>query len=200
MNARNGSPQTHRDWVLSALDAHELVLTRYAQRLLGNLEQARDVVQHAYLKLCEQSEEKLAGGERKWLYAVCRNRALDLLRANGRQSQAARESESGDENCTEATGREPDPAEVAESEEISGLLRQLVLELPAAQREAIDLWCDGFVYREIAEIIRRNEGHVRVLVHRGLTALREHPQVRGWLDVGCVSEASRTMQKVTTAK
>jgi DNA-directed RNA polymerase specialized sigma24 family protein len=56
-----------------------------------------------------------------------------------------------------------------------------VRELPAAQREAIDLWRDGFNYREIAEIISRQEGNVRVLVHRGLAALREHPQVRAWL-------------------
>src|SRR5215216_1904777 len=59
--------QSHRDWVLEALEEHEVALTRYALRLLRELEQARDVVQHAFLKLCEQAPEKIAGGERKWL-------------------------------------------------------------------------------------------------------------------------------------
>jgi RNA polymerase sigma-70 factor (ECF subfamily) len=170
---------SHRDWVLEALNEHELALTRYALRLLGNREQARDVVQHAFLKLCEQSPEKLVGGERQWLYAVCRNRALDLLR-HGKTSggEPNPESEAG---WRDAVGREPDPANAAEQEELSDILVRLVRELPAAQREAIDLWRDGFNYREIAEIIRRQEGNVRVLVHRGLAALREHPQVRAWL-------------------
>ena len=53
--------------------------------------------------------------------------------------------------------------------------------LPEAQREAIDLWCDGLAYRQIAEIVERQEGYVRVLVHRGLSTLREHPRVRAWL-------------------
>lgn len=170
---------SHRDWVLEALHEHELALTRYALRLLGNREQARDVVQHAFLKLCEQSSEKLAGGARKWLYAVCRNRALDLLRHS--RTSGAKANPASEAGWRDAVGREPDPASAAEQEELSDILVRLVRALPAAQREAIDLWRDGFNYREIAEIIRRQEGNVRVLVHRGLAALREHPQVRAWL-------------------
>ena len=45
----------------------------------------------------------------------------------------------------------------------------------------IELWCHGFAYRQIAEITGRQEGHVRVLAHRGLTKLRSHPLVRGLL-------------------
>jgi DNA-directed RNA polymerase specialized sigma24 family protein len=74
--------------------------------------------------------------------------------------------------------REPNPADDVEHTELHALLRALVDELPAAQREAIDLWADGFSYMEISRIIDKQEGHVRVLVHRGLKTLREHPQVR----------------------
>ena len=61
------------------------------------------------------------------------------------------------------------------------MLRRMVEHLPAAQREALDLWIEGFSYREIAEIVSKQEGHIRVLVHRGLTNLREHPRVRKWM-------------------
>ena len=61
------------------------------------------------------------------------------------------------------------------------LLRELLEDLPAPQREAIDLWCEGLTYRQIAEVTGRQEGHIRVLAHRGLTALRAHPLVRDLL-------------------
>ena len=75
-----------------------------------------------------------------------------------------------------------DPATKAEEKELAEVLRRMVEHLPAAQREALDLWIEGFSYREIAEIVSKQEGHIRVLVHRGLTNLREHPRVRKWVD------------------
>ena len=80
--------------------------------------------------------------------------------------------------------RENDPAESAEEAELQALLRVLVAALPASQREAIDLWSDGFNYRQIAEITSQKEGTIRVLVHRGLKAIREHPQVRAIMEEG----------------
>jgi RNA polymerase sigma-70 factor (ECF subfamily) len=184
--------QKRREWVLQALDEYEGRLLRYATRLLGgNVDLARDAVQHAFVKLCDEScSPPLRGGVPSrsdgllapWLFRVCRNRALDHLRQAGRErSLGATDDEHTDKAAWRLAGREPDPANVAEAGELSGVLRELVDGLPAPQREAIDLWCEGFAYRQIAEITSRKEGHVRVLVHRGLARLREHPQVRGWL-------------------
>ena len=69
-----------RQWVLAALERHEAPLTRYTLRLLGEEDSAREAVQHAFLQLCEQSPEELEGREAQWLYTVCRNKALDLIR------------------------------------------------------------------------------------------------------------------------
>jgi RNA polymerase sigma-70 factor (ECF subfamily) len=65
-----------------------------------------------------------------------------------------------------------------EQSDLHALLRGLIEQLPRSQREAIDLWSDGFSYIQISEITSQTEGHIRVLVHRGLKAIREHPQVR----------------------
>src|SRR5688500_17109213 len=83
------------EWVLRALDEYELPLLRYAVRLLGGeLDLARDAVQHAFLKLCDEcsplaprADNPLAEREdytAAWLFRVCRNRALDHLRQAGR--------------------------------------------------------------------------------------------------------------------
>lgn len=175
------APPDRREWVLAALDHYEGRLLRYAQRLLGDLDQARDVVQFVFLRLCDQSPDEIDDRLAQWLYTVCRNRALDLLRSNGHVGWAM--------PTTDQTGghsppysREVDPADTAEQVELHALLRTLIEELPSNQREALDLWSDGFSYQQIAAIIDRQEGHVRVLVHRGLKALREHPQVRALTD------------------
>jgi RNA polymerase sigma-70 factor, ECF subfamily len=178
----NDAASQRRRWVLEALGEYEGRLMRYALRLLGDADLARDAVQHAFLKLCD---DKVIGALRvspannrlaAWLYTVCRNRATDLLRTHARERQA--EVDQGDH----LTGRDADPACRAEEADLHELLRRLIHRLPLSQREAIDLWAEGFTYAEIARIVERHEGHVRVLVHRGLKALREQPQVRELLE------------------
>ena len=100
--------------------------------------------------------------------------------------------QAGTDHSDQATGEEADPAFRAEEADLSGLLRRLITRLPASQREAVDLWSEGFTYGEIARIVERHEGHVRVLVHRGLKALREHPEVQVLLnDVGPACRAGK---------
>ena len=65
-------------WVLEAVEAYELPLLRYARRLLNDLDLANDAVQHAFVKLCEQSQEHLQGRVAPWLFRVCRNKACLL--------------------------------------------------------------------------------------------------------------------------
>ena len=164
-------------WVLEAVDLYELPLQRYARRLVGDFDLAADAVQHAFLKLCEQSQATLDGRVAPWLFRVCRNKALDHLRHADRQRPLG--------NAAVATATHPhqgaaaiDPAEEAETRDLADRIRTLVKDLPGQQREAIDLWCEGFTHKEIAGITGRTEGHIRVLVHRGLATLRQHPLVQ----------------------
>jgi RNA polymerase sigma-70 factor (ECF subfamily) len=173
-------PFDRRQWVLAAVAEHEGRLVRYALRLVRDEEAARDAVQHAFLRLCDQRPETLRGGVAPWLFTVCRNKALDLAKAAARaESLDAPCHRNGhaeeDETPSYAAaliGREPDPADAAESGELIAILRRLVDELPAAQREMIDLWAEGFSGPEISQITGKSEGNVRVLIHRGVTRLR----------------------------
>jgi RNA polymerase sigma-70 factor (ECF subfamily) len=164
-------------WVLEAVDLYELPLQRYARRLLGDFDLAADAVQHAFVKLCEESHAHLEGRVAPWLFRVCRNKALDHLRQAGRE-RTFEDDTGGEANSAAGPAAAADPAIVAEEADTSRRLLALVRELPGPQREAIDLWCEGFTSREIAGITGRTEGHVRVLVHRGLAALRSHPLVQ----------------------
>jgi RNA polymerase sigma factor (sigma-70 family) len=173
----------HRQWVLDALDQYESRLLRYAQRLLGRLDEARDVVQFVFLRLCDQTETEINDRLAQWLYTVCRNRAVDVLRARGREKANGKSvgwavPTSAKENGGQSPPYEDDPADMAEQADLHALLRTLIDDLPTSQRESLDLWADGFSYLQIASITKYSEGHIRVLVHRGLKALREHPRVK----------------------
>lgn len=163
-----------RQWVLATVDRFERPLTRYARRLLDDDHAARDAVQHTFLQLCDQSPSKLGDSLTAWLFTVCRNKVLDIVRKRDRSSE-------WDEEGPEFSGREPDPASHVETEDLHRCLLELVSRLPDSQREAIDLWTQGFSYREIAGITQRGEGAVRVLVHRAITRLRENPTARSLL-------------------
>jgi len=166
-------------WVLEAVEAYELPLLRYARRLLDDLDLAHDAVQHAFVKLCEQSQEHLQGRVAPWLFRVCRNKAIDHLRRAGREQSLLDDSAATVRSvASPADLREPDPATQAERHELSALVGSLLAHLPAPQRETLDLWCSGLAYRQIAEVTGRTEGNVRVLAHRGLTRLRTHPLIR----------------------
>jgi RNA polymerase sigma-70 factor (ECF subfamily) len=174
--------QGRRDWVLSALDEFEGPLLRYARRLSGDLNLARDIVQHAFLRLCDQEPAQLDGRLAAWLYTVCRNRAIDLKRRDMRLEPLA------NREGAEGAGREIDPADWMETQDAGDALRSAVATLPVKQKDVVNLWAEGFTYREISQITGDREGYVRVLVHRAIVALREHAAVKRLL--GETAEAS----------
>lgn len=187
------SPHDRQCWVLALLAAHEQTLLRHACRLLGDADAARDAVQHAFVQLCSQSPDTLGDRAVPWLFRVCRNRAIDHLRRAGRER-------SFDDLSPESTAmppaaqpmtREPDPAARAESADLAEVVRGLLATLPRLQAETLDLWSAGLSYREIAAVTGKTEGHVRVLAHRGLAALRANPLVRDLLPSPAAPEVHR---------
>lgn len=168
-------PEKRKSFLLAALQRYEQPLTAYAARLFsGDLDRARDAVQHSFLKLCQQPPDTVDHKLAAWLYTVCRNRIVDELRA--RRSDNA----SLDQDCRDPNS--PDPADRAEKLEFLRCLRSLINRLPEIQREVIDLWSHGFSSVEIAEILDKQTGAVRVCLHRGLKQLRQEPQVAAWLE------------------
>ena len=47
------------DWIRDVLEEYQAALTRYAMRITGDLEKARDVVQDTFLKLCRQEPARI---------------------------------------------------------------------------------------------------------------------------------------------
>lgn len=76
-------------WIQRALEAYEAPLLRYALRLVGDAERARDVVQDAFIRLCQSDPVAAGDPPTAWLFAVTRNRALDVRRKEKRMQTVA---------------------------------------------------------------------------------------------------------------
>ncbi len=163
------SPEPAPDhWVLDALSRFERPLTLYAQRLLGDAERARDVVQDTFLRLCGQSETDLDGRLAEWLFTVCRNRSLDVLRKEGRMTRL------GDDQVQTKLSPEPDPAFAVEQADSAQHALLMLDGLPTNQKEVLRLkFQNGFSYREISRISGLSVTNVGFLIHTGLKTLRK---------------------------
>jgi RNA polymerase sigma factor (sigma-70 family) len=152
------------EFVRAALARYEADLFRYARRLLGDAEAAQDAVQETFLRLCRQEPAVVADRLPAWLYAVCRNQALDVRR---------RRREAGSLDDVPLSD-EPGPPETFEAADAASQLLALVDQLPESQREVIHLkFAGGLSYREIADVTGHSVSNVGFLIHRGVTTLRE---------------------------
>jgi RNA polymerase sigma factor (sigma-70 family) len=153
------------DWMRDVLKQHEGPLLRYATRLTGNLDTARDVVQDTFLKLCREKPERLNSHLAEWLFTVCRNRALDVLRKERRLRPLPE---------TELASAEPTPSDAASRSEAEHDVFRALDGLPANQQEVIRLkFQNGLSYREIARITDLSVSNVGFLIHTGLKTLRQ---------------------------
>jgi RNA polymerase sigma-70 factor (ECF subfamily) len=161
----------HAEWVSGALAQYEGPLIRYAARLTGDVERARDVVQDTFLKLCVADPAKVNAHLAQWLFTVCRNRALDVCRKENRMTLV------GDCEAAAVETTLPGPVAQAERTETRGRLAELVDTLPEKQQEVVRLkFQNGLTYREIGEVTGLTVSNVGYLIHTAIRTLRE--QVR----------------------
>ena len=142
-------------------------LTRYAARLLHDPDRARDVVQDTFIKFMAQPREAINGHAVEWLFTVCRHRALDVLRKEGRMKRF-------DEGQVErVTAPEPRPGRDLEHAETHAVILQMIDKLPPNQQEVVRLkFQNGFSYKEISRITTLSVSNVGFLIHTAVARLR----------------------------
>ncbi len=158
-------------WIRAALDRFEGPLILYATRLAGDGSAARDVVQDVFLRLCAQDRAKVEPRLAPWLFAVCRNRALDERRRRRGMHHATARSDVETLATLDAPGATAE--ETAERRDATTQALQAVDALPEAQQEVVRLkFRHGLSYREIAEVTGLSVSHVGVRIHEAIKALR----------------------------
>jgi len=142
-------------------------LVRYAARLVGDPDRARDVVQDTFVRLMAQPRAEVDGHAVEWLFTVCRNRAMDILRKEHRMKRF----EPG--QVERVTALEPRPGRALEQAETHAAVLRLIDRLPPNQQEVVRLkFQNGFSYKEISRITELSVSNVGFLIHTAVSRLR----------------------------
>ncbi|MEZ6136890.1 MAG: sigma-70 family RNA polymerase sigma factor [Pirellulaceae bacterium] len=162
-------PRPPTKWIGEVFARLELPLLSYARRQLGsNQAAAGDVVQEAFVRLCQQRWPEIESHATAWLYRTCRNRAIDLNRREGRMN-----STTSDTDVSTLHDRSRQPPETLERDEQLSILRSHLTQLSDRQQEVLRLRLhDNLSYKQIAEIMGLTSTNVGFILHQAIATLR----------------------------
>jgi RNA polymerase sigma-70 factor (ECF subfamily) len=162
-NSANGAADMQ-----TLLQRFEMPLLQYATRIIGDRDRARDVVQETFIELQRGRRQELDHAPAKWLFTVCRNRALNICRKEKRMTYL------DEEILEKRESAEPLPNERLEQNEARGFLLRIVATLPPRQQELLQLkFQNDLSYQEISEITKLSVSNVGVIIHTALKTLRQ---------------------------
>jgi len=150
------------DVLEEVLNQYGNILFRYALLMLGNTQDAEDVVQDTLLKYWQKAPEfNDKNHEKAWLLTVTANRCRDLLRTRLRRGETALDS------IAEL------PDSWAAPTENSGILEAL-MRLPEKYKKVVYLhYVEGYKVEEIAGIIGKTASAVKMRLKKGRELLGE---------------------------
>ena len=144
-------------------------LFRFAFRLLGSSEEAKDVVQEVFIKVWSGRDQmESIDNMEAWCMRITRNLSLDKIRSRQRKATDPIEGNFDIQNDTRT------PYEAAENNENMQRINQLIASLPEKQRQVMHLRdIEGYSYNEICEILELDMNQVKVNLFRARNAVRE---------------------------
>jgi RNA polymerase sigma factor (sigma-70 family) len=155
-------------WVRAAVERHERQLVSYAAHLLDDPERARDVVQETFCRLCSQDAAALDGHLTEWLFTVCRNHAMDVLRKERRMKPVS------DSRLTNRPAAVEAPSARVEQRDESSAVLRAIGSLPPQQQEVVRLkFHHELSYKQIAAVTGMTVTHVGFVLHTAIRSLRE---------------------------
>lgn len=140
---------------------------RYLYRTLGDPAVAEDLTGEVFVKLLQQLRAARLSLERMegWLYRVAHNLAMDWFRA-----QRKRPAVPLDEGVVSG---DKSPAQLVEQRDLHQQLRNALRRLTADQQQVILLrFGEELKVAEVARLMGKSEGAVKVLQHRAVQRVR----------------------------
>jgi RNA polymerase sigma-70 factor (ECF subfamily) len=170
------------------VDAMEVLYDRYnravfsfALRMLGNREQAEELLQEVFMRAWRQARKFSEGRGTyiTWLLSITHNMAIDEIR---RQNRRPRKAESADPVLMLASVRDEKPSveEQALLGDLRDIMQDAMAQLPNAQRTALELaYFQGMTQREIAEYQDEPLGTIKTRMRLAMRKLREILESQG---------------------
>ena len=153
------------------ITAQQTYVYSIAMSLMKNPEDAADLTQEAFLRLCQvigsyRGETKFT----TWLYRLVTNLGLDLLRRRGRRREATLDGEA--EIDVPDVDPTIDPARIVDRRETAKHIQAALSDLPTAHRLALTMYYfQELKYEEIATVLGLPLNTVKAHIRRGKLTL-----------------------------
>ncbi len=162
-------------------DYSSTLLFTLAVRMLGNREEAAELLQDVYLEVWRKVSRYDVGRGTPiaWLITLTKSRAMDRLRARASRGYRATNSLEGG-MATQVADPAPSPLETQADQELRTAIGAAVAGLPQSQQQAIELaYYEGLSHTEIATRLNQPLGTVKTRIKLGMSKLRESLQQWG---------------------
>ena len=149
-------------------DMHVDRVYKHIYYRVGNEADAEDLTQQVFLKAWQaiQKYKKTTSPFAAWLMTISHNQVVDFYRT--RKNKVHLEAE------VLADGPASRPEQTAETSFEQQRLRSAISQLGGDEQQVLILrFIEGFEFAEIASIMKKKEGNVRVIQHRALVKLRD---------------------------
>ncbi len=145
---------------------------RLALRIVGNPEEAEDVVQEVIIKVWDKKEHfesiENKGG---WCMTLARNQAIDKTRSKHRRTNDLSEYN----NISYGTAT---PESILETNDLLEKVKELYNQLPEIQRTVLHLRdIEEYSYDEISKITGFTSNQVKINIYRGRQALKHQLEI-----------------------
>ena len=158
-------------------ERHGRMAYSLAYRMVGEKQEAEDVVQEAFVKVWRSAGGYRAGrgSVRTWILSIVRNLGIDQIRSHGRRGRM--------QDKVEASAPTSEPSEAfsetwknAQQEQV----REALNTIPREQLKILELaYFSGYTHVEIAELLELPLGTVKGRMRLGLQKMRGFFQARG---------------------
>lgn len=144
---------------------------RFVRLKVDTQETAQDLTSEAFLRIWQHLQEQRKIRERfqALLYKIARNLVIDFYRTKSVREILIEDSL---EELSGAGNEETGDKLVIRQEELAEVRKALIQINPNYQDVIVWYYLDELSISEITEILDKNEGTVRVLIHRAVKALR----------------------------
>ena len=161
-----------REGLRAIFEAEGGRLVAVAQRILRRRELAEEAVQDAFVQIWAKAHQydPERGSARGWIFALVRNRALNLLRDGSRQTV----TDDGDIGRLAEDELTDEAISAWDNLASHSKLRQCLSGLDETKRHSILMaYVSGYSHGEIAGRLRVPLGTVKAWIRRGLASLRD---------------------------
>lgn len=166
-----GLKRRDKEAFIRAYDLYVDKIYRFVYFKIGNEEEAKDLTSAIFLKTWDYINSNSLANEKtlkSLIYKIARNSVIDYYR------DSRRDELSGNESFSNTIDEKSDLLNQAIVSSDWELVKRKMLELKDEYREVLALkYVEELSIGEMAQILDKSKGNVRVLTYRALKALRE---------------------------